>query len=53
LRAPENDAPQEDTGQPELKVEPSRIYSKLYWVLGLTLAILALGGITLYRKGAA
>jgi hypothetical protein len=34
-------------------VEPSRIYGKLDWVLGLTLAILALGGVALYRKGAA
>jgi hypothetical protein len=52
LRTQESGAPEEDDGHPELKVEPSRIYSKLYWVLGLTLAILALGGVALYRKGA-
>jgi hypothetical protein len=33
-------------------VESARIYTKLFWVLGLTLAILALGGVTLYRKSA-
>jgi hypothetical protein len=49
---PTEGAPEEDDGHPELKVEPSRIYTKLNWVLGLTLAILALGGVTLYRKGA-
>jgi len=29
------------------------IYTKANWVLGLTLAILALGGVMLFRKGAA
>lgn len=53
LRGNESGAPQEDPGQPDPKVEPARIYTKLYWVLGLTLAILALGGFTLYRKGTA
>lgn len=51
LRGTDPNTPQEDPGQPEVKVEPARIYSKLYWVLGLTLAILALGGVALYRKG--
>jgi hypothetical protein len=53
LRASDNGAAQEDDGHPEVRVEPSRIYGKLDWVLGLTLAILALGGVALYRKGAA
>ena len=53
LRSPDGGAAPEDTGQPEVKVESARIYGKLYWVLGLTLAILALGGVTLYRKSAA
>jgi hypothetical protein len=52
LRGPDAGSPQEDPGQPEAKVAPARIYTKLYWVLGFTLAILALGGVTLYRKGA-
>jgi hypothetical protein len=43
----------EDTGQDQPEVQPARIYSRLYWVLGLTLGILALGGVALYRKGAA
>jgi len=53
LHAEDSSAPPEDTGQPEVKVEPARIYTKLPWVLGLTLAILALGGVMLYRKGPA
>jgi hypothetical protein len=43
----------EDTGQDQVSVQPARVYNRLYWVLGLTLAILALGGMALYRKGAA
>jgi hypothetical protein len=31
----------------------ARIYSRLYWVLGLTFALLAAGGVVLFRKGAA
>ncbi len=54
LRNPDTSAqPQEDTGAPQPTVEPPRIYSKLGWVLGLAMAILALGGVMLYRKGAA
>lgn len=53
LRNPDGAATPEDTGQPEVKVAPARIYTRLSWVLGLTLAILALGGMALYRKGAA
>jgi hypothetical protein len=53
LRNPEAGAPQEDDGHPEVRVESARIYGKLEWVLALTLAILALGGVALYRKGTA
>jgi hypothetical protein len=52
LRGPDAAESQEDTGRPEVTVESARIYTKLFWVLGLTLAILALGGVTLYRKSA-
>lgn len=44
---------EEDNGQPKIEVAPARIYDKLPWVLGLTLAILAIGGMMLFRKGAA
>jgi hypothetical protein len=54
LRPPETGGqPEEDTGEPPIEVKPSQIYSRLYWVLGLTLAILGLGGVMLYRKGSA
>ena len=53
LRGPEANAPEEDTGEPPVEVKPSRIYSRLYWILGLTFGILGLGGVMLYRKGAA
>lgn len=42
----ENGAPKPTTGM-------ARIYDRLYWVLGLTFGILALGGTLLFRKGAA
>ena len=44
---------EEDAGQPQIEVEPARIYSRMYWVLGLTFGILLLGGAMLYRRGAA
>jgi len=31
----------------------ARVYTQLYWVLGLAFAILAVGGTMLYRKGTA
>jgi hypothetical protein len=43
----------EDDGHPEVESAPARIYTELPWVLGLTLAILAVGGVMLYRKGTA
>ncbi len=51
LRNPETPAADEDTGAPQVEQQPARIYSRLWWVLGLALGILALGGTMLYRKG--
>jgi hypothetical protein len=53
IRDQQSNAPQEDTGQPQTKEILARVYDRLYWVLGLTFGILALGGTLLYRKGAA
>jgi hypothetical protein len=53
LRGPESAAQEEDNGEPPVEVKPSRIYSRLYWILGLTFGILGLGGVMLYRKGVA
>lgn len=43
----------EDNGQPKPTPGMARIYSRLYWILGLTFGLLALGGTLLYRKGTA
>jgi hypothetical protein len=44
-------APEEDTGESnDLKEAPARVYTRMYWVLGLAFAILGLGGVLLYRK---
>jgi hypothetical protein len=48
-----SNAPEEDTGQPKTTEILARVYDKMYWVLGLTFGILALGGTLLFRKGAA
>jgi hypothetical protein len=53
IRDRQSNAPEEDTGQPKTTEILARIYDKMYWVLGLTFGILALGGTLLYRKGAA
>jgi hypothetical protein len=45
--------PDEDTGQPNPEAGPARIYQRLYWVLGLTFGLLAIGGTLLYRRNAA
>ena len=52
-RAPGQAAPDEDTGQPKTTEILAKIYDRMYWVLGLTFGILALGGTLLFRKGAA
>jgi hypothetical protein len=38
---------------PQVEESNARIYSRMYWVLGLTFALLAAGGVVLYRKGTA
>ncbi len=54
LRAPENAAQQEeDNGSPKIEIASARIYDRLPWILVLTFAILGVGGVMLYRKGAA
>jgi hypothetical protein len=57
LRAPDSSTPPEggeaDDGRPQIESGVARIYTQLPWVLGLTFAILGLGGVMLYRKGAA
>jgi len=46
-------SPDEDPGQPKTTEILAKIYDKMYWVLGLTFGILALGGALLFRKGPA
>jgi hypothetical protein len=54
LRSQEAAAPDEDTGeQNQIEEKPARIYTRMYWVLGLAFAILGLGGVLLYRRSAA
>ena len=53
LRKSSASSADDDTGQPQIAQAPARVYSKLPWVLGLTLGILTLGGAMLFRKGAA
>jgi hypothetical protein len=43
----------EDGGSPQVEIKKPRLYSQLFWVLGLALGILALGGTMLYRRGTA
>jgi hypothetical protein len=43
----------DDSGSPKVEIAAARIYSQLGWVLGLALAILAIGGVMLFRRGAA
>lgn len=54
ISTPDTASDQEaDTGQPQPMAGPARLYDRLYWVLGLAFGILAVGGMMLYRKGAA
>ena len=54
LRNQEAAAPDEDTGESnDLKEGPARVYTRMYWVMGLAFAILGLGGVLLYRKSVA
>ena len=40
----------EDNGAPGIQEVKPRIYDRLYWVLGIAFATLALGGVVLYRS---
>ena len=58
IRERQANAPEEDTGAPKTTEILARVYDKevlgirsMYWVLGLTFGMLALGGILLFRKG--
>ncbi|MEQ1948448.1 MAG: hypothetical protein ABL995_14750 [Bryobacteraceae bacterium] len=51
MRGPAEGQPEEDNGSPKVEVAPARIYSRVWWVLGLAFAILALGGTMLFRRG--
>ena len=54
LSPPADGAAPADTGdQPQVEEANARIYTRLPWVLGLTFALLAAGGVVLYRKGTA
>jgi len=53
LRNQEAAAPDEDTGAPEIEEKTARVYTQMYWVLGLAFSILGLGGVLLYRKSSA
>jgi hypothetical protein len=53
FRQDDDGGAQEDSGQPKVEEVNARVYSRLYWVLGLTLGILGLGGVLLYRRGEA
>lgn len=43
----------EESGSPKIEITSARIYSKLYWVLGLAFGILAAGATMLFRRGTA
>ncbi|MEQ1886031.1 MAG: hypothetical protein ABL967_13285 [Bryobacteraceae bacterium] len=51
MRGPAEGQPEEDTGAPKVEVAPARIYTRVWWVLGLAFAILGLGGAMLFRRG--
>jgi hypothetical protein len=52
LRNQEAAAPEEDSGAPEIEEKPARLYTQMYWVLGLAFSVLGLGGVLLYRRSA-
>jgi hypothetical protein len=53
LREEATPAQGDDGGSPQVEIKKPRLYSQLFWVLGLALGILALGGTMLYRRGTA
>jgi hypothetical protein len=50
---PKEEQSDEDNGQPQIQQIQPRIYDHLYWLLGLTLAILGLGSYLLSRNAPA
>jgi hypothetical protein len=44
--------PDEDNGEPQIEEKPARVYNRMYLIFGFTFAILAVGGVLLYRKTA-
>jgi hypothetical protein len=46
-------AQEEDNGAPTIQEVKPRIYEKLYWILGMSFAILGLGSFVLYRRSTA
>jgi hypothetical protein len=48
-----SNSPDEDPGQPKTTEIMAKIYDRMYWILGLTFGIMALGGTLLFRKGPA
>lgn len=53
LTQPEASAPDEDNGAPTIQEAKPRIYEGLYWILGMSFAVLGLGSLFLYRKSIA
>ena len=49
LRNDQQQAGDDNSGSPPIQSEPPRLYDRLYWILGLTGLILALGFIVLFR----
>jgi hypothetical protein len=45
-------APDEDPGEPQIEEKPARVTTRTDLIFGFTFAILALGGVLLYRKTA-
>jgi hypothetical protein len=50
LRPGGEGAPDEDNGAPNIEQVKPRIYGSLYWILGMTFGVLALGSLLLYRN---
>src|SRR5260370_37255196 len=50
LQQPEAASQDEENGAPGIQEVKPRIYDRLYWILGMSFAILALGSFVLYRS---
>jgi hypothetical protein len=53
IRERQGNSPEEDPGQPKTTEIMAKVYDRMYWILGLTFGIMALGGTLLFRKGPA